>query len=185
MISSTAPPSAPGEDSHLALALANTRFNSTGEVVDAIATARLANRWLTEHDRRIRLSYAETVALQQLRDSIRALFRSNDNAEPAPKRAVDALNDTLRKVPSIHRLHRSRANSPTLERVPIAGTPAERMLADIATDAAELLASDDLAACGAPGCVRFLLRTHGKRQWCSTRCGNRVRAARHYANSKA
>ncbi|MGH8795007.1 MAG: CGNR zinc finger domain-containing protein, partial [Stackebrandtia sp.] len=60
----------------------------------------------------------------------------------------------------------------------------ERVLAVIAADAADLLCGSDadkLAACGAPRCSRFLLRTHAARQWCSVRCGDRVRAARAYA----
>ncbi|MHC5560905.1 CGNR zinc finger domain-containing protein (plasmid) [Kocuria sp. U4B] len=28
------------------------------------------------------------------------------------------------------------------------------------------------------------MRTHGRRQWCSTRCGDRVRAARAYARKQ-
>ncbi|MDN5936022.1 MAG: CGNR zinc finger domain-containing protein [Nitrosospira sp.] len=32
--------------------------------------------------------------------------------------------------------------------------------------------------------MRFLLKTHGRRQWCSTRCGDRVRAARSYARKR-
>ncbi|MFH7335295.1 CGNR zinc finger domain-containing protein [Streptomyces sp. KHY 26] len=35
--------------------------------------------------------------------------------------------------------------------------------------------------CAAHGCERFFLRSHGARRWCTTRCGNRVRAARAYA----
>jgi predicted RNA-binding Zn ribbon-like protein len=38
----------------------------------------------------------------------------------------------------------------------------------------------DLRACGAPGCMRLLLKDHPRRQWCSTRCGDRVRASRYY-----
>ncbi|MFH9470839.1 CGNR zinc finger domain-containing protein [Streptomyces clavifer] len=54
----------------------------------------------------------------------------------------------------------------------------------LATLAADLLTGPDadiLAVCGSTPCDRFLLRTHGRRHWCSTRCGDRVRAARAYA----
>jgi predicted RNA-binding Zn ribbon-like protein len=58
-------------------------------------------------------------------------------------------------------------------------------LAALAGDAIELATGDEaLVACGAPDCIRFLVRNHGKRQWCSTRCGDRVRAARHYARTR-
>ncbi|PNG16566.1 CGNR zinc finger domain-containing protein, partial [Streptomyces cahuitamycinicus] len=41
-------------------------------------------------------------------------------------------------------------------------------------------AAERLTACGSPPCNRYLLR-HGRRHWCSTRCGDRARAARAYA----
>lgn len=40
--------------------------------------------------------------------------------------------------------------------------------------------ADRLINCDSPPCNRYLLR-HGRRHWCSTRCGDRVRAARAYA----
>ncbi|PGH47228.1 CGNR zinc finger domain-containing protein, partial [Streptomyces sp. Ru87] len=60
-------------------------------------------------------------------------------------------------------------------------------LAVIAADAADLLtgpAAARLTACASPPCNRFLLK-HGRRQWCSTRCGDRARAARAYARRTA
>ena len=41
-----------------------------------------------------------------------------------------------------------------------------------------------IRSCPAPGCVLYFLREHPRREWCSTTCGNRVRAARHYDRSK-
>ncbi len=61
------------------------------------------------------------------------------------------------------------------------GVPLARAL--LAADAIDLVAGPahaDLLACAAPGCVRLLLRDHPRRQWCSTRCGDRVRASRYY-----
>jgi predicted RNA-binding Zn ribbon-like protein len=37
-----------------------------------------------------------------------------------------------------------------------------------------------LRACYAPGCVLYFVNSHPRREWCSTACGNRARAARHY-----
>lgn len=37
----------------------------------------------------------------------------------------------------------------------------------------------------ADSCDRIFLRTHARRQWCSTRCGHRMRAARAYARKRA
>jgi hypothetical protein len=40
--------------------------------------------------------------------------------------------------------------------------------------------SPRLRACQAPGCVLYFVKDHPRREWCSTACGNRARAARHY-----
>jgi predicted RNA-binding Zn ribbon-like protein len=42
-----------------------------------------------------------------------------------------------------------------------------------------------LRACAAPGCMLFYRKDHPRRAWCSPRCSNRVRAARHYARRTA
>jgi predicted RNA-binding Zn ribbon-like protein len=63
----------------------------------------------------------------------------------------------------------------------------EHALAVIAADAADLLTSPDaarLTAGASPPCNRFLLK-HGRRRWCSTRCGDRARATRTYARRTA
>ncbi|MFF4960726.1 CGNR zinc finger domain-containing protein [Streptomyces sp. NPDC001222] len=38
-----------------------------------------------------------------------------------------------------------------------------------------------IAACAADDCILFFLHRHAKRQWRSTRCGDRARVARHHA----
>src|SRR5699024_1611292 len=51
------------------------------------------------------------------------------------------------------------------------------------SDAAALLTGEDARlhdACQAPSCDSFFVRTHERRRWCSTRCGDRVQAARAY-----
>jgi predicted RNA-binding Zn ribbon-like protein len=58
-----------------------------------------------------------------------------------------------------------------------------RLLSAIAYESIDLLTGDDragLRACHAPGCVLYFVRDHPRREWCSTACGNRARAARHY-----
>jgi predicted RNA-binding Zn ribbon-like protein len=37
-----------------------------------------------------------------------------------------------------------------------------------------------LRRCEAPGCINYYLKDHPRRAWCSPKCGNRVRVARHY-----
>jgi predicted RNA-binding Zn ribbon-like protein len=52
----------------------------------------------------------------------------------------------------------------------------------LAREGADVLAdrSRPLRACHAPGCGLFFVQNHQRRRWCSTGCGNRVRAARYY-----
>jgi predicted RNA-binding Zn ribbon-like protein len=62
--------------------------------------------------------------------------------------------------------------------------PDVRLLGTIATQAVELFGQGDdldLRACLGPGCVLYFIKDHPRREWCSTGCGNRARAARHYA----
>jgi predicted RNA-binding Zn ribbon-like protein len=57
-------------------------------------------------------------------------------------------------------------------------------LAAIAEQAVSLLSAPDaetLRACTGPGCMLFYRKDHPRRAWCSPRCSNRARAARHYA----
>ncbi|WP_250036375.1 CGNR zinc finger domain-containing protein [Paractinoplanes maris] len=44
---------------------------------------------------------------------------------------------------------------------------------------------DDLRACLAPGCVLYFVKPRNRREWCSTGCGNRARAARHYQRHRS
>ena len=97
----------------------------------------------------------------------------------------------------VHRRHPGHPAAPTAELLAwdperglhrTTGHPLDRLtdhaLALVAADAAALLTgpdADKLSACGAGHCSRFLLRTHASRQWCSVRCGDRVRAARAYS----
>lgn len=51
----------------------------------------------------------------------------------------------------------------------------------VATQAVDLVTEPGrLRACHAPGCVLYFVQDHPRREWCSTTCGNRARAARHY-----
>jgi predicted RNA-binding Zn ribbon-like protein len=66
-------------------------------------------------------------------------------------------------------------------------TDTQHALADIAHQSVNLLTSEDrikLRACHAPGCVLYFVKDHTRREWCSTACGNRARAARHYRRHK-
>src|SRR5690606_32234478 len=70
-----------------------------------------------------------------------------------------------------------------------AGPPGRRLAAWLAEAAAEFLADPAVSRvrrCAADDCVLLFLPAHPRRRWCSpTRCGNRVRVARHDRRHRA
>jgi predicted RNA-binding Zn ribbon-like protein len=181
-------PSAPGADEHTSLALVNSAVNLPGgHVADGLGSPAEATAWLVGH----RLVPGETTLLAYcqgrlttLRGDLRALFTSHvEGAVPAPE-TLASVNRALVKVPSAMLLQYDATSG--LGRVPRHPVTqlVDHAMARIAEDAAALLTGEQaglLAQCEATSCDRFLLRTHARRYWCSTRCGDRVRAARAYA----
>ncbi|MFD5065049.1 CGNR zinc finger domain-containing protein [Streptomyces sp. NPDC058394] len=180
-------PPAPGAEQYLALDLVNSVVTSTGgRSRDFLDSPAEVTRWLFTRG----LASAEAVLreddaerLRALRTHIRTLATSSTLGRPAPERALDALNEALRSAPAAALLHwdptrglHREADRPDTKVI-------DHALARLAADAADLLTGPDaerLIACGSTPCNRYLLR-HGRRQWCSTRCGDRARAARAYA----
>ena len=201
----------PGEAEHPALALVNTVLRRHGGELDLIAGPSEAGRWLTGHLRRLAgeapsMDGAGLAALGELRGAIREVFRARVAGERPAGDAVATVNRAAGLAPVVPVLRWSgspdaESGNPVRESgsqerepgrggrlvrgsEPVGGTAFERALAALAGDAiAVVTGGEALAECGAPDCIRFLVRTHGKRQWCSTRCGDRVRAARHYART--
>ncbi|MFF5018428.1 CGNR zinc finger domain-containing protein [Streptomyces sp. NPDC001165] len=182
---------APGAEQYAALDLANSAVALPGgQFIDLLGTPAAAERWLVEHGLApAGAELQETCAaqLRSLREQIRSLLASRVDGHAAPAGALNALNDALTRAPAAALLHwhperglYRAASHPTTQIV-------EHALAALASDAAELLTgadADRLTACGSSPCNRYLLR-HGRRHWCSTRCGDRARAARAYARRTA
>jgi predicted RNA-binding Zn ribbon-like protein len=175
---------APGERDHPALALVNTRYRSQGDLHDDLADPDRASAWLhARDDIPARLGQDDAAALRALRDATRSLLIARLHGGIPPRQAMDAVNAAILAAPSVAVLDWPAAG-PERQYRSLGGDRLAKILARYAADTVALLTGPDgerLTACGAPGCVRLLVRTHGKRQWCSTRCGDRVRAARHYA----
>jgi predicted RNA-binding Zn ribbon-like protein len=130
---------------------------------------------------------------RRLRDALRRLaaFRTGDDRPAAITSAQDLeaavaeVNDAAAQAPTWPtlalregRLHRL----PSVE----AGVVAQ-CLSSIAAQAVDLLGdpeSSPLRACRAPACVLYFVKDHPRREWCSAGCGNRARAARHYARRR-
>ena len=183
---------APGAQEHPSLALVNSAGDAAGgKGYDEMSTPEAATAWLMARD----LVGPEAVLhehcqgrLVALRADLRDLFTAHTTGDVPTPSAVHALNAALTCVPGALLLRfdpqtgfTRRADHPVSQIV-------EHVMALIADDAASLLSGDQsaqLASCEAPSCQRFFVRTHARRQWCSTRCGDRVRAARAYSRKRS
>ncbi|WP_350276044.1 ABATE domain-containing protein [Kribbella sp. HUAS MG21] len=187
MIAEPPLPPAPGADAHLALDFANTAIALPGgQYVDLLGTPPAVNHWLTAHDLAPANADVQEMCatqLRALREHVRSLFAARIAGAPALPAAVDAVNSALTSVPSAALLRWDDTTGPYRATPCPTNQILEHALATISASAADLLTSPEaeaLTACDATPCNRFLIR-HGRRHWCSTRCGDRVRAARAYA----
>ncbi|MBQ1092992.1 ABATE domain-containing protein [Streptomyces sp. B93] len=181
-------PPAPGADRHPALDFADSAATVPGgQGYDLLAAPGDARRWLLAHDLiapDVRLHEPCARRARTLRGHVRALFAARVEDRVAPSESLRAVNDALTRVPTAPLLTWDADSGPRRVQLHPTDQAVDHALATLAADAADLLTGPDadlLAACGAAPCDRFLLRTHGRRHWCSTRCGDRVRAARAYA----
>ncbi|MFH8491231.1 ABATE domain-containing protein [Streptomyces longisporoflavus] len=191
VIEEAGPPPAPGEAEHPALALANSALALPGgHTADLLGTPAQAEQWLVQRDLAPEgTGLAEVCAtqLRSLREQVRSLLASRVADQPALPAALTAINDAMTRVPTASLLLWDEKTGPYRATPHPTTAIVEHALATLAADAADLLTSPDatrLAACASPPCNRFLAR-HGRRQWCSTRCGDRARAARAYARRNA
>jgi predicted RNA-binding Zn ribbon-like protein len=146
-----------------------------------------AAAWLRAHD----LIAPDTVLHEHCRGrlaGLRDLFTAHTAGDVPTTAAVHAVNRALTSAPGALLLRFDPAAGFTRSADHPVTQVVEHVMAVIADDAASLLSGDQaslLASCEADSCERFFLRTHARRQWCSTRCGDRVRAARAYSRKRA
>ncbi|MFF1645384.1 ABATE domain-containing protein [Streptomyces sp. NPDC058240] len=180
-------PPAPGAEQYPALDLANSTIALPGgHCIDLLGTPGAAEQWLVDRG----LAPADTgmmemctTLLRSLREQVRALLAAHTAGLPAPAGALTAVNNALTRAPAASLLHWDPTRGLYRETAHPVTQIVEHALAVLAADAADLLTGPDaerLTACGSAPCNRYLLR-HGRRHWCSIRCGDRARAARAYA----
>lgn len=184
----TALPPAPGAGQYRSLDFANTAATlPAGQSYDLLATPGSAMHWLVAHDLTtpdVQLYEVCAQRMRALRAHVRALFAARVTGTTPPEDSLSAVNEALTAVPTAPLLAWDGAQG--LRRIQAHPTDqaVNHALATLAADAADLLTGPDagiLATCGSAPCDRFLMRTHGRRHWCSIRCGDRARAARAYA----
>lgn len=182
----------PGAREHPCLALVNSASDLPGgKRYDELGSPDAAMAWLMARD----LIASESVLqehcrgrLAALRGDLRDLFTAHTTGDVPTTAAVHAVNRALTCAPGALLLRFDPAAGFTRCADHPVTQVVEHVMAVIADDAASLLSGDQaslLASCEADSCERFFLRTHARRQWCSTRCGDRVRAARAYARKRA
>ncbi|WP_067828772.1 ABATE domain-containing protein [Actinomadura kijaniata] len=180
-------PPAPGAEQYLALDFVNSVIALPGgQFVDLLGTPAAVNRWLAERGLAPEDAGVQEMCatqLRSLREQVRGLFASRVAGVPALPAALAAVNDALTRAPTAPLLYWDDKDGP-YRAVPCPTNEIlDRALAVLAANAADLLTGPDaerLTACGSVPCNRYLLR-HGRRHWCSVRCGDRARAARAYA----
>ena len=153
-----------------------------GPVVDLLNTV-----WADRAGVHDELAGAGATTLRELRDAVRVLA-ADRTADPRPVAnghqervagAVEVVNRVSALAPSWPVLVDGRVA------VEYDASEADRSLGVLAADAVALFGSEtELRACLAPGCVLYFVKDHPRRAWCSTACGNRERAARHYARHR-
>lgn len=172
---------APGEARSPALALVNTWRLTAGGPVDDLASPGSAAAWLAGHGLPVDGPDALPGGLADLRTAVRELLAAVAEGRVPPGSAVAAVNAAARADAAAPQLA-VREGTPVREWVPARPGSVAAALAALARDAIEVV-TGELGAlvrpCEAHGCVRYFLREHARRRWCSTTCGDRVRAARH------
>ncbi|GAA1566836.1 hypothetical protein GCM10009804_24380 [Kribbella hippodromi] len=186
MLAAPLPP-APGADSYVALDFANSVIALPGgQYVDLLGSPASVNAWLSAHTLAPEDADVQELCatqLRALREHIRSLFAARATDVPALPAAVDAVNSALTLVPTTALLRWDDKTGPYRQAPCPTNEILDHALATLAANAADLLTApeaDLLTTCTATPCNRYLLR-HGRTHWCSTRCGNRARAARSYA----
>jgi predicted RNA-binding Zn ribbon-like protein len=188
----------------LAVEFMNTIWADRSGVHDALASDAEVLAWLRAvHPRLPRWATADRWLqdvqpaelgdapdrLRRLRDAFRRLA-ADRTMDPRPAAAsaivevavaLSILNETAAAAPRWSTLEATAAGLARGSRTD--ASPAEAIAALVAEEGIDLYTGpmrDELRACLAPGCVLYFVRQHPRREWCSTACGNRARAARHY-----
>ncbi|WP_086843538.1 CGNR zinc finger domain-containing protein [Amycolatopsis kentuckyensis] len=168
---------APGEDRSPALALVNTERLAA----DDLTAPGDAGSWLHEHGLPAAVGDEASLGrLTDLRAAVRELLAALAEGRAPSPAAVSTVNAAAGADAAALTL--AWRDGPVREWH--SGRPGsiEAALAALARDAIELVSGElgrSVRPCEAHGCIRYYLREHARRRWCSTTCGDRVRAARH------
>ncbi|MER7004138.1 ABATE domain-containing protein [Dactylosporangium sp. NPDC000555] len=177
-----------------AIELGNTTYAVRGRLKDGLRTVEHLAAWLRDMRHRLAIPLTDADILgvtdrdlevaRELRDVIRALVAATTAGRTPDPEVVATLNQHVRDTPRWRELSMTPEPHASIHSL---GRPAAAALAAVAEDAVSLFAGPirhELRACHGPGCVLYFVRDTPRREWCSAGCGNRARAARHYAKTR-
>jgi predicted RNA-binding Zn ribbon-like protein len=169
----------------LPIELANTTYAVRGRLREGLETPEHLAAWLRD----MQLGAGEVTdddlaAARELRGAIRTIASASAHGDALDEKAVSILNRHAAGAPRWRELR----TEPEPHPVPCArDRSVAAALSAVAEEAVELFGGPrrhELRACRGPGCVLFFIRDKPRREWCSPGCGNRARAARHYARTR-
>lgn len=171
--------------------LALDLLNTDTALGDVVADPAGLAAWLAAQEGRLapvgEVGRAEVAAVRGVREAARAAIDAVRGGERPPARALGVLNGALAAAP-VHRELGWNEAAGTTATARRAGTPAERLAAELAEAVADLLTDSRVGSvrvCEGEGCVLLFLPAHPRRRWCvASVCGNRARVARYYARHK-
>ena len=169
----------------VAIEFANTRRARRGEAVELLPDDKALIAWVRENlDRDLtgHLDPGDRDRFLSLRDAVRAVAIAINDEQQEPVDAVAHLNAAAAAAPAWLELLDGRAVQRTI------AAEVDAALAALAACAIEVFGGaqrEQVRACGRwPLCVRFFVKNHPRRGYCSPRCANRARAMRHYDRHK-
>ena len=170
---------------HPALDFVNTEIVSEGERRDLLETWGDVSAWMKEAGLAADPRRGVLQEVKAFRGALRALVTRLARGGKARPRDLRFLNDALARGRGSFRLRLERGVLRSAFR-----SDSDDALAILAGAAADLLAHHDPALirqCQGSGCILFFYdatKSHTRR-WCSmAACGNRFKAAQHYARSR-
>jgi predicted RNA-binding Zn ribbon-like protein len=173
----------------LAIEFANTLFTGGDRPRDALATPAGLTRWVKTNAERIdapsprRFSAGDLERARELRAIILTLFATAVDGGRPDAAIIRQLNRLAALASFTARLDWPSGEPPEAHLSPSGPGRVGVLLALLAQSAIDVLGGSGagrLRRCEAPGCTTYYLKDHPRRAWCSPKCGNRVRVARHY-----
>lgn len=168
----------------VSIEFANTVFAVRGCPTEGLESPLALEQWLQDKGFAADgVTAGDLDAARELRTAIRSVAAAVTEGREWDAQAVATVNAYAASTPRWREL----AVEPEPHVVEqSSGGPVETALGIIADNAIEIFGGPSrahLRGCPGPNCILYFL-TDGRREWCSKTCGNRARAARHYARTR-